>query len=110
MVDSVKTEDSPLKPATDLLTPSEVAERLRISTTAVYALCDAGELPCHRIGLGTKRKRIRVAEKAVADYLNRTAQEMPATIQMPLKKRRSGGSVSQVAGCSMLRSFGWKGG
>ena len=38
---------------------SQVAEKLNVSESIVYALIDAGRLACHRIGLG--RGTIRVS-------------------------------------------------
>jgi excisionase family DNA binding protein len=95
------------------LTPAEVAAWLKISTTMVYALCDAGEIVCHRIGLGKKRKRIRIAAAAVDAYLERTEAGPRAVLQMPQEsgeqKRGGGGKNQPGVGYSRLRSLGWKG-
>jgi len=47
-----------------LLTARDVAERLRVSTATVYALCRRGELGHHRVS-----NAIRVAEDALVGYL-----------------------------------------
>ena len=51
----------------ELMTVKEVARRLRVSTSLVYQLVDAGKLGCHRIGNG--RGAIRIRPEDVADYL-----------------------------------------
>lgn len=110
------SEKSPTLPA-QFLTAAEVAEWLKLSTTAVYSLCDAGELACHRIGLGKKRKRVRIPVAAVKAYIERTEDQPRAVI--PMQENRGGssggdGGVKQrrgqaVGGCSRLRALGWKG-
>lgn len=51
----------------------EVAERLEISVSMVYALIAAGRLPCTRHGLG--RGTIRISEGQLEDYLRSTEEE-----------------------------------
>lgn len=84
-----------------LLTPKQVAERLSISRSAVYALCDNGDLRCSRIG--ASKGRIRIEPRVVDDYLSRS-QQMPATVELP--KRRQ---ADPVMGLDILRRFGYKG-
>ena len=64
---------------TRLLTVPEVAEWLRISTSLVYQLADAGKLPVHRIGNG--RGTIRFRPEDIEAYLDacRTENCPPAT-------------------------------
>src|SRR5262249_38281 len=50
-------------------TVKQVAERLQISPNTIYSLCETGELPHRRIGLG--RGRIRIAESDLQEYLDR---------------------------------------
>lgn len=50
-----------------MLTVSEVAKRLGVSTALVYQLVAQGRLPCYRIGL--RRGAIRFAESDVEAYL-----------------------------------------
>lgn len=97
--------------ADDLLTPAEVAARLKISATMVYSLCDAGEIACHRIGLGKKRKRIRIAAAAVDAYLERTEAGPRTVLQMPQEStgRKRGGRNQPGVGYSRLRALGWNG-
>src|SRR5437879_2716463 len=52
-----------------VLTVKQVAERLQVSLSTVYALCVTGELPHRRIGLG--RGCIRIAESDLQEYLDR---------------------------------------
>jgi excisionase family DNA binding protein len=51
-----------------MLTVSEVAKRLGVSTALVYQLVAQGRLPCYRIGLG--RGAIRCTESDVAAFLS----------------------------------------
>lgn len=91
---------------TTLLTVAEVAKVLRLSTTAVRSLCNAGELPHHRVGTG-KTKRVRIPEEEVRAYLDRTLSTGEPIIPMPPPRRPA--SRNSAAGCEILRSFGWKG-
>jgi excisionase family DNA binding protein len=47
-----------------MLTPNQVAERLAISLSKVYALIDQGVIGCYRIG-----GSIRVSEEQLNTYL-----------------------------------------
>lgn len=47
---------------------SEVAKRLQVSKSMVYALVDNGKLVAHRVGLG--RGTIRISETDLNDYLD----------------------------------------
>ena len=47
-----------------LLSVNEVANRISVSGSMVYALIEKGMLKCHRIG-----RCIRVSESQIADYL-----------------------------------------
>jgi excisionase family DNA binding protein len=99
------------QPIPTFLTVKEVAARLGLSLTAVYALCEAGELPCHRVGL--KGGRVRIPEDALAEYLERSKIEAPATVHVvteasvaaPKKRRRR----LQAVGFPNLRAAGWDG-
>ena len=51
-----------------MLTVSQVAGRLQVSRSIVYALIDAQKLSCHRIGLG--RGTIRISDSDLDAYLN----------------------------------------
>lgn len=87
------------------LTPRDVAQRLNLSLTGVYALCDAGELPCHKIGAKGGRRRISEADLQV--YLQRTREARPATIELPRRGRKGASGVD--GGFRLLRAGGWKG-
>jgi excisionase family DNA binding protein len=84
------------------LTAREVAERLRISPTTVYALCYAGELEYCRFGTGKSNKRLRIVAASVAAYELR-CRELPVEAEQP--KRRK-----EVAfrGLEKLKQFGWQ--
>lgn len=70
-----------------MLTVKQVAERLQVSASTVYALCEKGEVPHRRIGLG--RGRIRIAESDLQEYLDRKKvggrKEAPAPRPKPVK-------------------------
>jgi excisionase family DNA binding protein len=51
----------------DLLTVKEAADLLKLSCGAVYALCQAGKLPHHRLGLG--RGAVRIDRKDLLNYI-----------------------------------------
>jgi excisionase family DNA binding protein len=53
-----------------MLTVKESSQRLQVSESLVYALCATGRIDHHRCGLG--RGTIRIEEKALEDYLNRS--------------------------------------
>ena len=88
-----------------LLTPKQVAARLALSLTAVYALCDSGELPCHKVGVSRSRRRI--AEADLAEYLERT-RATPVTVQLPTGTRRRAAAGAD-GGFILLRAAGWRG-
>ena len=50
-----------------MLKVSQVAEKLNVSESIVYALIDSGRLACHRIGVG--RGTIRVSTEDLDAYL-----------------------------------------
>lgn len=50
-----------------MFTVAEIAKRLKCSPALVYALCEAGKLSHHRLGLG--RGTIRVAEEDLTAFL-----------------------------------------
>ena len=50
-----------------MLTVKQVAERLNVSQSIIYALVDAGQIVCHRIGVG--RGPIRITAEDLARYL-----------------------------------------
>jgi excisionase family DNA binding protein len=65
-----------------LLTVREVAERLKVSTATVYALCEAGRLAFVRISTHA----IRIAEADLAAYLGgQRLQRPPATRARPVR-------------------------
>jgi excisionase family DNA binding protein len=53
---------------TALLTVRDVAKRLAVSASSVYALVETGRLACHRIGIG--RGTIRIDETDLAAFLD----------------------------------------
>ena len=91
--------------AAPLLTAEQVAARLNLSRTAVYALCESGELKHYRVGVG-KKKRFRVSEAQLAEYLAGAAVDPPPSIPMLQQKRKQ---PTDYAGASRLRALGWKG-
>lgn len=59
----------------ELLTPVEVAARLRVHRQSVYRLIWGGRLDYHDISTG-KRPRLRISPEALARYIKTT--ERPA--------------------------------
>ena len=50
-----------------MFTVKEVANQLNVALTTVYALINAGQLKCYRIGNG--RGVIRISESSLEEYL-----------------------------------------
>jgi excisionase family DNA binding protein len=73
-----------------MLSVKQVAARLNVSAATVYSLCDSGELPHRRIGVG--RGCIRVTEEDLQEYLDRKRvggrkEEPPAPKPAPVRLR-----------------------
>jgi excisionase family DNA binding protein len=75
------------------MTVREVAKRLEISISMVYALCSNGRLPHTRIGLG--RGTIRIQPEDLTSFLEacRTSQPPPHLIPKHIKVRSGGPTV-----------------
>ena len=67
-----------------MLTVTQVAERLQVSRSIVYALIDARKLSCHRIGLG--RGTIRISESDLDAYLKNHVEPPPAPQPAPSRR------------------------
>ena len=65
-----------------MLKVREVAKRLNISESKVYALIEAGELSHHRFG-----GAIRVSDEQIADFLEQT-KHARSTPELPKGPRR----------------------
>lgn len=69
-----------------LLTVSETADRLNVSTATVYAAVASGELGCYRIRTGkTKRGTIRFSEEQIDAYLEGVRQGGVKVVVKPLR-------------------------
>ncbi len=66
-----------------LLTIREVAERLRIAPSTVYAMAQRGDLPVVRVG--PRGGAIRVLERGLAAYL--AERHVPGKTPSPLQAR-----------------------
>jgi excisionase family DNA binding protein len=86
-----------------LLSTSQVSERLGLSTNAVIALCDSGQLPHFRIGAGAK-KRYRIAEEDLVAYVE-SCRKSPEAKGCTESRDRQPASE----GFTMLRSGGYRG-
>ena len=64
---SAKKEGKPEAKGEDMLTVKQVAEKLGVSPTTVYGLCQRRKLRHLRVGLG--RGAVRVDEKDLDEYL-----------------------------------------
>jgi excisionase family DNA binding protein len=69
-----------------LLTPGEVAERLRVTAEQVRCLIRTGQLAGVNVGAGMKRPCYRITPDAVAEFLGRRVQLVPAMRQQPLRR------------------------
>ena len=70
----------------ELLTPKDVARRLRVTDEQVRALIRKGELAAINVGTGSKRPLYRITGQALRDFLSRRWQPGRAA---PRKHRRS---------------------
>jgi excisionase family DNA binding protein len=92
-----------------VLTVKQIAERLSLSASQVYALCATGRLPHHRMGNG--KGAIRVSEEQLAEFLEATRfrppAELPALrhIQLHAGRRPEDASASRSGERSAAESF-----
>lgn len=91
---------------TPLLTVKEAAAQIGLSETAVYTLCDAGEIETIRVGL--HRGRIKIEPSALEAYLAKGRRAAPVMVE---KRRRRVNAMpaTQPQGFSILRAGGWDG-
>jgi len=68
-----------------MLKISEVAERLNVSESLVYALVEAGRLSCHSIGVG--RGTIRVSTEDLDAFLATCRDEKAERSRPPARPR-----------------------
>lgn len=61
-----------------LLTPDEVAARLRVTPEQVRCLIRTGQLTAVNVGTGPKRPFYRITPDAVTEFLTRRGQPAPA--------------------------------
>jgi len=61
-----------------LLTPDEVAARLRVTAEQVRSLIRTGQLTAVNVGTGPKRPLYRITPDAVTEFLARRVQPVPA--------------------------------
>jgi excisionase family DNA binding protein len=82
------------------LTVKQVADRLCISPSQVYVLCNTGKLPCHRFGVG-RGGAIRVTEEQLAQFIETSKFTPPVAlpelrhIRLPDEQRPEGASASR---------------
>ena len=74
----------PPTPTPNLLTPKEVADRLRVSRATVYNLCECGKLASYRIGVG--RGALRISE-ADLDAFIESCRDTSRSRQRPVVKK-----------------------
>lgn len=98
---------NPLATSNQLLTVAEVASFLRLSTTAVYALCHSGQLPHFAIaGRGKKTKTIRVKQSDLDAFL-KSSREERQVVEVPTPRSKPRGRQGVGAGAVILRGLGW---
>jgi excisionase family DNA binding protein len=66
-----------------LMTPSEVAKRLRITVETFRSLVLDGELPYVHVGRGQKHRRMMFRPRDVEDFIERRTRR-----EVPLRARR----------------------
>ena len=54
----------------NLLTPSQIAEKLGLSVRTVQAMMHDGRLPCYSVTGNRNRKRYRMSEEQLQNYLD----------------------------------------
>jgi len=79
---------------TDLITATEAAELLAVSTSTIYRWRDTGELPCYRVG-----GRFRFSRREVLSMIE------PVEVQEPL---RTTGEDERAAAAAVARMRGNK--
>lgn len=77
-----------LHPGTNgrLLTPAEVAARLRVTPEQVRCLIRTGQLTAVNVGTGPRRPLYRITPDAVAEFLARRGQHAPAARPRPVRR------------------------
>ena len=70
----------------NLLTISEVAERLNCSVANVYALIQQGKL--RRVPVGAGGKGYRISESALSLFLSQSELEQPIEQTRPIRSQR----------------------
>jgi excisionase family DNA binding protein len=82
-----KRERAAMNEKENLLSVSEVAERLGVSVACIYGLVASGDLLCYRIGL--RRGTIRISEDQLLAYLNGTEQASANMTPAPMRPKTS---------------------
>jgi excisionase family DNA binding protein len=82
----VPTEPFEAKVDGSILTPSEVATQLRVTTEQVRCLIRQGRLSAINVGTGPKRPLYRITQQALNDFLNRRQQSSPAIQKRKFKR------------------------
>jgi excisionase family DNA binding protein len=67
----------------NLLTPAEVAEKLRVTPEQVRSLIRKGRIPATNVGTGPKRPLYRISQKAFDEFLIHGGQPI-----QPMQKKR----------------------
>ncbi len=74
---------------THLLTPDEVASRLRVTSEQVRSLIRKGILRAINVGAGGKRPLYRIPPGALEDFINRDCASPPSVGRRPTQRRVS---------------------
>jgi excisionase family DNA binding protein len=67
----------------NLLTPAEVAEKLRVTPEQVRSLIRKGRIPATNVGTGPKRPLYRITQKAFDEFLGQKGQP-----RQPMQKKK----------------------
>ncbi len=73
----MERHDAPTERNGHLLTPDEIADRLRVTAEQVRALIRKGQLPAINVGAGSKRPLYRISEEALEEFIAGRQQETP---------------------------------
>lgn len=63
-----------------MLTPKQVAERINVSVSLVYAICSEGLLPSYRFGGSAKRGRVLIDEEDLLEFMRRCRRDWKGEI------------------------------